>query len=767
MKRTLIGAIAVLGALIWGLWTAGAEEAAPALMITEACADNDFVWTLNFQDYLELFNSGASPLRLADYTLKVGKKSAALPDVELAPGAYYVLPCNGRQAPKLSKAGCAVSLLQGNHVVDSVILPAMKNQVWLREKGLSWAPSPGYENTAAGESAWYGSVAQDLQISEALCGNYRGASLKDRGADVLEVHNAGKSTINLSDYCLSDDKNDLFKFPLPNVKIKAGGYYTFYCTESRGDRYTGFKLSSDGEMVYLTRKGGQVVDVMNIPPLPLDVSFGRVGGQALYFSKPTLGSANQKGYPRLAATPTLSVPSGGYQSAFTVTVTGEGPFYYTTDGSIPTAKSTKYTKPIAVKKNTTLRVIAQPSGAAASPAVTAVYRFDTAKYALPCAFISVQRDYMTDNKDGLYKNTEDRDLEVPATVTLLDAQGHMEFSQDCGFSISGQTSRSRPNRGWKVSFRGKYGQGVLSAKVFPDFDCASFDSLLFRLGTTGNPIHDVLGTAVGAGEMPQVLYQHYRPVNLFIGDTYYGVYYIREHVNANFIVNHLGGDADHVDMVYCVDETKLGSNRDWLALMDYCRNHKLSDQACYDYVASQVDVDSFMDYFIWRPYTGDTDHPNIRYVRSRNGQDPRWHIVIYDMDWAFSNTEIGLDKYTYKLYEEDKHNNVVIWALLRNASFREAFLNRLAYHMQHTFAPQRVLGLLDDLTEAVRPDMSATQKKWGGTLSQWTKSIKTVRGYISSSRYDRRTLLLQETQRYFKLSNAEMLSLFGSAYKGQ
>lgn len=767
--RRLVWSLPALFAVLFLLAAghAGADDT-PALLISEACGDNDFVWTLGFEDYLELYNPGRESVRLSDYSLQVKKKIVRLPEDVLEPGGYYVLRCGVSGYPGLSKSGFTATLLdQAGRAVDSVTVPECKNQVWLRQEGLSHLPSPGFANTPEGCGAWHASVQGSLIISEALSSNFRAFSEGGRGSDALELQNISDQPVQLAGYYLSDDRHNLTKFRLPSAVLQPGAFFTVLCRDDTDSTTScGFKLSSGGESVYLSNGQGRVVDVLNIPPLALDVSYGWKDGVLGCMSPCTMGTANTGDLLYGAAEmPSLSVASsGGHAQPFTVAITGEGPIHYTTDCSEPTADSPLYTGPITITDSTTLRAAVIPEGMVRSDVVTAVYRFDTADYALPCVFITTDPFCLNSSSYGLLKNPEDRELEVPGHVVFLQTDGEAMFSLNCGFSISGQTARTRSNRGWKVDFSSRYGADHVDAPVFDDLNATRFDSLLFRLGTTGNPIHDILGTAIGAEVMPDVLYQHFRPVNLFISDRYYGIYYLREHVNKNFVANHLGGSEDQVDIIYNVSEVKAGSGEDWLALMSYCKTHDLSVQEHYEYVASMLNLGSFIDYFIWRPYTGDTDHPNIRYVRSRGASDSRWHIIIYDMDWAFQDRRIAMNKYTYRLYEEPRHNNLVIYSLLQNETFREAFLNRLAYHMQNTFDPVRVNQVLDQLLADTAADMPRNMKRWEISASTWEQILHSIRGFIQQGSYDRRTVLLRETQQFFGLSNDEMSSLFGDAY---
>jgi hypothetical protein len=103
-----------------------------------------------------------------------------------------------------------------------------------------------------------------------------------------------------------------------------------------------------------------------------------------------------------AAVPTFSVAAGTYASAQSVTladVTTGATIYYTTNGTAPTASSTKYSgTAIAVSSNETIEAIAVATGYGQSPVATATYvitaappKFSVAGGTLPLARRSARR----------------------------------------------------------------------------------------------------------------------------------------------------------------------------------------------------------------------------------------------------------------------------------------------------------------------------------------------------------------------------------------
>jgi hypothetical protein len=118
-----------------------------------------------------------------------------------------------------------------------------------------------------------------------------------------------------------------------------------------------------------------------------------------------------------AATPTFSPATGTYTSAQSVSIsdaTAGAIIYYTTDGTVPSTSSFKYTAPITVSATTTLNAIATASGFSPSAVGTAAYTISFPAAATPAfslaagTYTSAQSVRISDSTAGatIYYTTD-------------------------------------------------------------------------------------------------------------------------------------------------------------------------------------------------------------------------------------------------------------------------------------------------------------------------------------------------------------------------
>ena len=143
-------------------------------------------------------------------------------------------------------------------------------------------------------------VVSDLVINELMASNM--SAVADQNGeydDWVELYNNGTNTIMLDGYFLSDNENNLGKWQFPNVVFPAGEYLTVWLDGHDGLQaglHTSFKLSADGEELFLSTPTLDVVDAIFYTALPTDMSFARVpNGTGPFTVQAHTNNANNNG----------------------------------------------------------------------------------------------------------------------------------------------------------------------------------------------------------------------------------------------------------------------------------------------------------------------------------------------------------------------------------------------------------------------------------------------------------------------------------------
>ncbi|MDP6386303.1 MAG: CotH kinase family protein, partial [Planctomycetota bacterium] len=130
-------------------------------------------------------------------------------------------------------------------------------------------------------------------------------------SDWIEVHNPSATSLDLSDWYLSDDAGDLTRWQIPSTTLLPAGAYLIVFASGKdrvvpgAEYHTNFKLKSEGEFLALIRPDGNTVEQAFAPSFPqqyADVSYGLSfdpgpTSNETYFTAPTPGSANGPGGP--------------------------------------------------------------------------------------------------------------------------------------------------------------------------------------------------------------------------------------------------------------------------------------------------------------------------------------------------------------------------------------------------------------------------------------------------------------------------------------
>jgi hypothetical protein len=144
----------------------------------------------------------------------------------------------------------------------------------------------------------YDSDDADVVINELMAiNNSIAADQNGEYDDWIELFNKTSSTIDLSGYYLTDSKKKLSKWQLPaGTSIMGNGYLIVWADKDTTQLglHANFKLSSLGEKVIFLDPDLAIVDQIEYPAQPLQLSYSRVpnGTGGFIWQIPTFSASN-------------------------------------------------------------------------------------------------------------------------------------------------------------------------------------------------------------------------------------------------------------------------------------------------------------------------------------------------------------------------------------------------------------------------------------------------------------------------------------------
>lgn len=731
----------------------------------------------NFTGYIELINISNESINLKTFSLSnssITPFKYKLPDVTLKKGEVYVLytstssTLDNYTGFKLIEKEGEVVLSNQNKIVDILKYENISNGIALiYENGNYYESnniSPGYANTNTGVAKFNENTKEvnDLIINEVM--NENNQYLAQNGGqyyDFIELKNNSNTTINLKDYYLTTSDNIKDMYNLPDVTLKKDEYYILMASgdtnlSNNSYKHTNFKVS-ETEGIYLYKKN-KIIDSIFVANVPLGYSIGKNSNKGTYyFSNPTPGKTNGKGVTSIAYMPELSEPAGIYNNIENISITmkGNGTLYYTLDGSKPTKSSKKYTGPIFLTKTTVLKVINYEDNKLPSEVITSSYIINE-NHTIPVLSISLNNSDFNKINTNTYNSV---DPEVATYAELFEKDTN--FSISCGLKLFGGTTRGLPKKSYQLKFKSKYGASQLHYQVFKNRDFSAYDSLVLRSASTDYEhaaFADIFMTST-LEDLDTVEVQAYKTIILYINGKYWGIYNIREKIESEFIANHYNVSEDKVNITRIDYNVTCGSTTWYRDIVNYVSNNDMANSKNYEYIKTQIDIDSLIDFWIAETYTTNNDIVNARFYSHPDISDGKLRSIFYDLDWAMFN--VTKNYYIFSTSTSPMSRLQVSTALLRNLmknnEFKQRYVERLSYNLNNIWTYEKLSKKLEELYQIYKKEMPRNAERWDLSMDNWEDNVNRLRNYIKK----RTPIMLNQTKSFFGLTNEEMNKYFG------
>jgi hypothetical protein len=534
-----------------------------------------------------------------------------------------------------------------------------------------------------------------------------------------------------------------------------------------GYLHTNFKISKDGEAIYLFNASSERIDSTKSIALGDDISYGRfIDGDTAwyYFEQPTPGSKNINPVGEIIRDSVFfNEKAGFYSQPFGLVMyatSDSGNIYFTTDGSVPTIESQIYTDTLTISATTVIRAAFFIDSLSKNPVTTETFIFNTSN-GLPVVSISSDPKNFFDWNEGILvmgPNAEAAnpnfganfwmDWEKPINFEYFDKDGVPHINQGAGIKVSGMWSRANAQKSVAIFARKEYGKGAFKYKFFNDRVNETFESITLR--NSGNDWSYTMMRDGLFSEMAKDMdidREAYQPSVVYLNGEYWGILNIRERASEHYLSENFGVDDKEVNILENDGNVVYGKNEDYVKLRSFINTKSLLSTENYQQVIEKMDIGCFIDYELFQIYIDNGDWPgnNIKYWKS-NDLISKWRWILYDADFGFDIYGGPYERNTLIFATTDNHNEwpnppwstLFLRKLLANEEFKNQFVNRFSDCLNSNLLAANVISKIDSIQNIIYPEIENHITRWSSSNEWWNYSVEFLRSFARNRKVNMR-----------------------------
>jgi hypothetical protein len=546
--------------------------------------------------------------------------------------------------------------------------------------------------------------------------------------------------------------------------------------------HASFELRRKGGVLHLEDTAGTLRQTVAYPEMPATASWARLPPTFQYVlrEKPSPEEDNPAGAPEaVLPAPDFLTPAGFHDGPVIVRLApAPGAIVRcAADGGLPGPASPDAAVGIRLDTTRALSCAVFDSTGRSGPVESALFLVGE-RPALPVVSLVLDSEAMFDPVTGMYMEgpnaspAEPRyganyweDTELPAQIAFFEKDGRRAFSEKAGLSIFGNWSRSRPKRSLAIQFRERYGARRIQYPLFPQRPgFTRFKGLVLR--NNGGDYaagfsRDALGALLTEGR--DLEYQLSRHVAVYINGRYWGIYDMRERLDADYLDTRFGLPSEAVDLIKNGGEVQAGTATEWIATVDWFLGADLSDSAALARAAERVDVDNMATYLAAEIWASNADWPanNTRHWRRKSPAGP-WRSILFDLDGGVGGFSGERDMFAFlgdstvvADYPNGPRSTVFFRKLSANPAWRSRFANRLCVLLATNFAPARAIAALDSMQGDLAGELDRDFRRWGLSPTSRNAADARVRVFLRN----RPASVLAHMQAWYRLGDTARVAL--------
>ncbi len=299
-------------------------------------------------------------------------------------------------------------------------------------------------------------------------------------------------------------------------------------------------------------------------------------------------------------------------------------------------------------------------------------------------------------------------VEKPASCQFF-VDNRLVLSQKCGIRVHGGGSRAYIPKSLNLNARDTYGKYDHFPYDFFENGYYSSKVTLFMGGEDNRTkLKDYLVSRL-CSEL-EVSTMEFRPCTMFLDGEYWGVYWLNEKFDKNYIHFHYKVLPDNVIMVKngLIEEGKESEFDLYSEMIDFVSNSDMRDPANLAKACEMMDIDSFIDYYAsmlymarYMDWNNNGAGNNVGAWRSRKVgtgkyNDGKWRWMVFDMNMEYmSDWLIDFDSYEKTL------SDPFFASMMKNDEVRNRLLDRIFELGENEFSDERIDEIMVDYHDAM------------------------------------------------------------------
>jgi hypothetical protein len=322
-----------------------------------------------------------------------------------------------------------------------------------------------------------------------------------------------------------------------------------------------------------------------------------------------------------------------------------------------------------------------------------------------------------------YRNENDK---RKTHFSFYDESGKIKYSSIAMVEINGKATRCFPQKSLRLTAIKEKGSKKFSHDFFKDGNF--YSTILLRNGGNDNTkalIRDRLMQKLVDGS--GLLVSGFVPCEVFLNGEYWGIHYVQNKLNENFIANKMGVKEKKVVLVESWN-LESGEEVEFNSLIRQVKDIRNFD---YKMISELFDMNEFARYIAAEMFFVNTDWPanNIQLykITGSKQQDTKWKFALFDMDYGFGYT--GADAYETDmfayLFGKNDLFSTLFKRMMKEDSFRKLLKEQMEFMIDNYFSEKRMLteiGQLKTEIEQAIPDHTAKWRK-PASFDEWEHEL--------------------------------------------